>query len=99
MGIVGGFDRAETSEDTEVQQDESGNGLTTFQASTVGTFADNPVDTLLLTAQQKNRAVTLTFKDAEEISLVLGATAGNSSGAPGLCQRSARDMAVGKGIL
>lgn len=76
---VGGFDHAETTEGTEVKQVQNSDGTTTFRASTEGSFVDNPVDPLLLTQQQKNRAVTLSFKDTEEISLILGSTAGNSS--------------------
>merc|ERR1712224_68273 len=62
---VGGFERAEISQDSEVQWIENADGTSTFQASTGGNFADNPVAPLLLTAQQKNRAVTLTFKDTK----------------------------------
>lgn len=74
-----GFTRADLSEDTEVSRFSDPDGTTTFQATTAGNFNDNPVDPLLLTEQQKNRAVTLTFTDTDEVTVVLGATPGPSA--------------------
>jgi len=76
---VGSFKSLELSKDTELKQTDNADGTTTIRASTMGTFKDNPVDPLLLTEQQKNRAVTLTFTDVEKVTVVIGATAGFSS--------------------
>merc|ERR1712150_107272 len=66
--------------------------------TTEGHFYDNPNDPLLLTAQQKNRAVTLEFKDMSQINFTIGSTPGSISrgfnfvGRPSLlCARSKND--------
>jgi hypothetical protein len=79
MIIARDFAYAELTVDTEISQTVNSDGTTTFQASTPGTFEDNPVDPLLLTEQQRNRAVTLTYTDTDEISVRLGATPGSSA--------------------
>jgi len=72
-GQPGGFTSVETSADTEVKNTTSEDGTVTFRATTLGTFDDNPVDPLLLTDQQRNRAVTFRFEDVDEITVVIGA--------------------------
>lgn len=75
-----GFTRVETTEDTEVVRTVEADGTTnTFQASTPGTFDDNPVDPMLLTEEQKNRAVTLHYSHTDAVSVIIGATPGSSS--------------------
>jgi len=44
----------------------------TFEATTPGTGLDNPTDPLLLTSEQKNKAVTLHFEDISQFKLELG---------------------------
>lgn len=73
------FSNVELAKNTEVERVQHLDGSTTFQATTKGTFQDNPVDPLLLTQQQKNRAVTLTYKDAAEVSVVIGSSGGGTS--------------------
>lgn len=76
---VGGFANAELTRNTEIKSTANRDGTTTFSASTSGNFEDNPVDPLLLTSQQKNRAITLTFKDVTEIAATIGAGEGSTS--------------------
>mmetsp|Transcript_81375 Transcript_81375/g.239018 ORF Transcript_81375/g.239018 Transcript_81375/m.239018 type:complete len:552 (-) Transcript_81375:272-1927(-) len=71
---VGSFDSYELTNDTEVTKTHNADGTVTFKASTQGTFDDNPVDPLLLTEQQKNRAVTVRFSNAKEVTVTIGAT-------------------------
>lgn len=78
---VGGFDRVETTPTTEVRRQENLDNTTTFEASTVGSFDDNPVDPLLLTQQQKNRAVTVIFSNVNEVEVILGAGHAKDPGA------------------
>lgn len=72
-GQPGGFKSVETTENTEVKNSTSPDGTVTFRATTLGTFDDNPVDPLLLTEQQRNRAVTFRFENMDEITVVIGA--------------------------
>merc|ERR1711920_558507 len=78
---VGGYDRIETTPNTEIRRIQNSDNTTRFEASTFGTFDDNPVDPLLLTEQQKNRAVTVYFSDRDEVTFTLGASAASSAGA------------------
>uniref|UniRef100_A0A7S1R466 Uncharacterized protein n=1 Tax=Alexandrium catenella TaxID=2925 RepID=A0A7S1R466_ALECA len=71
---VRNFESFELTPSTEVRMSKNADGSTTFQASTEGTYDDNPVDPLLLTEQQKNRAVTVRFGNVSEIEVILGAT-------------------------
>jgi hypothetical protein len=74
-----GFTHAETTADSEVVRTVNADGTTTFQASTEGTFDDNPVDPMLLTEEQRNRAVTLHYTNTDQVSVVIGASAGSSA--------------------
>merc|ERR1712113_181435 len=65
----------------EVKRLENDDGTTRFEATTEGNFDDNPVDPLLLTQQQKNRAVTVFFSNIDEVNFVLGATPASDPGA------------------
>mmetsp|Transcript_56923 Transcript_56923/g.128418 ORF Transcript_56923/g.128418 Transcript_56923/m.128418 type:complete len:347 (+) Transcript_56923:80-1120(+) len=71
-----GFDEVVTTQNTEVKISKGDDGFTTFKASTRGTGADNPRDPLLLTLQQRDRAVMLKFKDADNIEAELGCSEG-----------------------
>eukprot|EP00408_Alexandrium_pacificum_P004036 CAMPEP_0171211486 /NCGR_PEP_ID=MMETSP0790-20130122/29647_1 /TAXON_ID=2925 /ORGANISM="Alexandrium catenella, Strain OF101" /LENGTH=152 /DNA_ID=CAMNT_0011677151 /DNA_START=8 /DNA_END=463 /DNA_ORIENTATION=- len=64
------------AKNTEIEVTNLGNGKTKFMSSTQGNGRDNPRDPKALTVQQKNRAVTLEFKDFDELKVTLGATAG-----------------------
>jgi len=72
-GQPGGFTSVETTATTEVRNTTSPDGTVTYRATTLGTFDDNPVDPLLLTEQQRNRAVTFRFQNVDEITVVIGA--------------------------
>mmetsp|Transcript_78963 Transcript_78963/g.183173 ORF Transcript_78963/g.183173 Transcript_78963/m.183173 type:complete len:558 (+) Transcript_78963:75-1748(+) len=82
---VGGFDAVELAHNTEVRSHKNADRTTTFQASTQGTFEDNPIDPLLFTTQQKNRAVTVKFSDVDEIRVVIGASAAPSDAGSWRC--------------
>jgi len=45
-----------------------------FTATKEGNAADNPSDPLLLTAEQKNKAVTIKFEDVSQFSVEVGST-------------------------
>lgn len=47
-------------------------GSATFEATTLGTGLDNPKDPSLLTSEQKNKAVTVHFKDVSQFRVELG---------------------------
>jgi hypothetical protein len=47
-----------------------------FTATTPGDGNDNPVDPMKLTAQQRNRAVTVTFRKINEFNVTMASTAG-----------------------
>jgi len=61
---------------TEIQEEEIIDGLTRFSATTVGTVADNPRDASLLTVQQRNRAISMTFTETFGVEATLGCSAG-----------------------
>lgn len=71
---VKNFTAFEVTPNSEVVMFGNPDGSTTFQASTQGTYDDNPVDPLLLTEQQKNRAVTVRFGEVDYVEVVIGAT-------------------------
>jgi hypothetical protein len=47
-----------------------------FTATTEGDGSDNPVDPMTLTEQQRNRAVTLTFRKINEFNVTMASTSG-----------------------
>jgi len=61
--------------ETEIRVSDDGQ-FTTFTATREGGGADNPTDPLRLTVLQKNRAVTITFKNSSEIRFEIGASEG-----------------------
>merc|ERR1719237_1613224 len=63
--------------ETELREETIADGMTRFSASTPGSTADNPQDPNLLTIQQKNRIVTLTFTDTSGVEATLGCSAGS----------------------
>jgi len=73
---VAGLSDAYFMHDTEVVHTANPDGSHTFAASQVGTGHDNPADPLLLTAQQKNRCVTLKFTDFTRMRANLSASPG-----------------------
>lgn len=64
------------TKNTEIQVSTVGSGKTKFMSSVKGSGSDNPKDPLALTVQQKNRAVTVEFKDFSELKVTLGCTPG-----------------------
>jgi len=66
-----GFSQYFLTGDTELKVAKDGD-FTKFKASTVGTAGDNPKDPLLLTVQQKNRAVTVKYEDIHKFDVKLG---------------------------
>jgi len=71
-----GFHTATVTEHSELNKTINNDGSTTFKASKVGNGADNPQDPLMLTMQQKNRAVTLEWSNVTEFALELGCSTG-----------------------
>lgn len=60
------------TQNTLVKASEEGDGSVTFTATIPGGAIDNPKDAFLLTSEQKNKAVTLEFRDASEFQIELG---------------------------
>lgn len=56
-----------------------GGGFTGFYATLEGTGDDNPSDPLLLTKQQKDRAVTIEFADVTKFDFEIGASPGKTA--------------------
>eukprot|EP00419_Tripos_fusus_P002203 CAMPEP_0172688288 /NCGR_PEP_ID=MMETSP1074-20121228/22316_1 /TAXON_ID=2916 /ORGANISM="Ceratium fusus, Strain PA161109" /LENGTH=281 /DNA_ID=CAMNT_0013507901 /DNA_START=38 /DNA_END=880 /DNA_ORIENTATION=- len=57
---------------THVSTTEEVDGSTTFVATVPGTGADNPEDPLLLTSEQKKKAVTVQFQDVSDFHVEFG---------------------------
>jgi hypothetical protein len=66
-----GFSQYFLTRNTEIKVKKDGD-FTMFKASQVGTADDNPKDPLLLTIQQKNRAVTIKYQDIHKFDVKLG---------------------------
>lgn len=73
---VSGQSNVWLTKNTEIQVTELPDGKTKFMSSEAGNGGDNPKDPLALTMQQKNRAVTIEFKDFDELKVTLGCTNG-----------------------
>jgi hypothetical protein len=73
---VWGFHTATLTEHSELTMTSNHDGSTSFAASKEGNGADGPVDPLMLTIQQKNRAVTLEWENFTEFELELGCSTG-----------------------
>jgi hypothetical protein len=74
-----GFSQYFLTGKTEVKVEPDGD-FTKFKASTAGTADDNPKDPLLLTIQQKNRAVTIKYQDIHKFDVKLGVDGAHSGG-------------------
>merc|ERR1719362_1700263 len=61
---------------TEIREEDAVDGRTRFSATIPGSAADNPKDPNLLTVQQRNRVVTLTFTDTTGMEATLGCSTG-----------------------
>jgi len=72
-----GFTQKIIMPESEIREDQA-NGLTRFSATTAGTTVDNPKDPNLLTIQQRNRVVTLTFTDTSGMEATLGCSVGST---------------------
>jgi len=70
------YDKAIFQSGSELKETQLAPGYSEFKATTEGSGEDNPDDPSLLTAQQKNRAVTFEFKDFHTMQVTLGSTAG-----------------------
>jgi len=57
---------------TLVEATESDDGYVTFKATKNGNAADNPADPLLLTVEQKQKAVTVVYKDTNKFEVEMG---------------------------
>jgi len=68
-----GFNEYFLTEQTEVDVKRGNDSYVTFKATTLGHATDNPTDPLLLTVQQKNRAVTVQYKDVQKFDVEIGA--------------------------
>jgi len=66
---------------TLVNVSEGDDGYVTFKATTDGYSGDNPTDPLLLTVEQKNKAVTVRYNDADNFEVEMGSE--NRAGADG----------------
>jgi len=75
---VGGHTGKIMMPETEILEEHVADGLTRFSATTPGSALDNPRDPNLLTVQQKNRIVTLTFTDTSRVEAKLGCSAGST---------------------
>lgn len=75
---IGGYKEKILMSHTEIREEEMTDGLTRFSASTVGTAVDNPLDATLLTVQQRNRAISLTFTETFGVEATLGCSAGST---------------------
>lgn len=73
---ISNFTNFITMQSTEVVITRNFDGSATFTGSTYGTGLDNPYDPLLLTLQQKNRAVTFEFEEFTEMHVTLSSTPG-----------------------
>lgn len=76
---IAGFTGKVLTDQTEVREEAVAGGLTRFSATAVGGMVDNPQDPNLLTTQQKNRVVTLTFDDASGVEATLDCSTGANS--------------------
>jgi len=70
-----GFTNLWLTKNTEIVQTEV-DGKTRFTSSQPGSGADNPKDPTALTVQQKNRAVSLEYKDFAELKFTMGCGTG-----------------------
>merc|ERR1719487_2864640 len=75
---VGGFDRFEVSDGTQIEVTNATDGRTTFMASERGTGGDNPTSPSELTPLQLSRSVTLYFSETTGFNLTLGVISGGS---------------------
>jgi len=75
---IGGYKGKILMSHTEIREEEITDGLTRFSASTLGTAVDNPLDATLLTVQQRNRAISLTFTETFGVEATLGCSAGST---------------------
>merc|ERR1712129_513162 len=75
---IGGHTGKIMMPETEIREETVADGLTRFSATTPGSTIDNPKDPNLLTIQQKNRIVTLTFTDTSMVEATLGCSAGST---------------------
>jgi hypothetical protein len=60
------------TKNSQVRATEGGDGYVTFKATRPGTADDNPTDPLLLTVEQKQKAVTVRYVDVHQFVLELG---------------------------
>jgi len=60
------------TKNTSVHVSEDDDGYVTFKATKDGNSADNPRDPLFLTVDQKNKAVTVRFKDIDKFEVEMG---------------------------
>lgn len=70
------FNSVMTTIGTELISKKNKDGSRTFTATTEGSGEDNPTNPLLLTLQQKNRAVSFEFVDFTQMHVTLAATPG-----------------------
>mmetsp|Transcript_45366 Transcript_45366/g.96943 ORF Transcript_45366/g.96943 Transcript_45366/m.96943 type:complete len:388 (-) Transcript_45366:55-1218(-) len=71
------YDKAIFQSESELKETRFGPGHSQFNASTEGSGSDNPDDPSILTAQQKNRAVTFEFDNFHQAKVTIGSSAGN----------------------
>jgi len=71
-----GFHTVTLTEHSELTMTSNNDGSTTFTAGKEGNDDDGPEDPLMLTIQQKNRAVTLEWANVTEFELELGCSTG-----------------------
>jgi len=60
------------TKNTLLEVSEGDDGYVAFKATTNGNSADNPQDPLFLTVEQKNKAVTVRYKDVNKFEVELG---------------------------
>lgn len=70
------------TKNTLLEVSEGDDGYVAFKATANGNSADNPQDPLFLTTEQKNKAVTVRYKDVDKFEVELGSEgyAGNYRG-------------------
>jgi len=75
---VAGYSHYFVSNETEINVTQEGE-FTVFTATKEGTGDDNPTNPIVLTAQQKDRAVTLEFSGTSHFDFEVGASEGHTS--------------------
>jgi len=72
-----GFQQYFLTKNTQVEHKEGSDGYTSFRATKAGGSNDNPTDPLLLTVEQKDKAVTIRYIDAHTFHVKFGAEGAN----------------------